>query len=103
MDIVLEQAKAADAKKVTRINVVIGELSGVESDCVQFYFDFLKKGNPAEEATLDFKLVPVELRCRDCQTLFNPNGSVWVCPACKGTGIEVVHGQESYVESIEVE
>jgi hydrogenase nickel incorporation protein HypA/HybF len=103
MDIVLDQAKAADAKKVTRINVVIGELSGVVSDCVQFYFDFLKKGNVTEEATLEFKLVPIELRCRDCQAVFNPNGSSWVCPKCNGSGLEVVHGQESYVESIEVE
>lgn len=103
VDIVLDQAKAAEAKKVTKINLVIGELSGVVSDCVQFYFDFLKKGNVAEEATLDFKLVPVELRCRNCQTVFNPNGSAWVCPNCQGTGLEVIKGQESYVESIEVE
>jgi hydrogenase nickel incorporation protein HypA/HybF len=103
MDIVLDQAKAADAKKVTRINLVIGEMSGVVSDCVQFYFDFLKKGNAAEEATLNFKLVPVELKCRQCQTIFNPNGSAWVCPNCQGTGLDVTKGQESYVESIEVE
>ncbi len=103
MDIVLDQARAAGAKKVTRINLVIGEMSGVVSDCVQFYFDFLKKGNVAEEATLDFRLVPVELKCRDCQTVFNPNESAWVCPNCHGNGLEVMKGQESYVDSIEVE
>jgi hydrogenase nickel incorporation protein HypA/HybF len=103
MDIVLAQAKSAEAKKVAKINLVIGEMSGVVSDCVQFYFDFLKKGNAAEEATLDFKVVPVELRCRDCQTVFHPNDSAWVCPNCGSTKLEVVHGQESYVESIEVE
>jgi len=103
MDIVLGQAKAAEAKKVTRINIVLGEMSGVVSDCVQFYFDFLKKGNAAEDAVLNFKLVPVELKCRECQTIFNPNGSAWVCPNCHSNGLEVVKGQESYVESIEVE
>ena len=103
LDIVLDKAKAADAKKVTRINLVIGELSGVVSDCVQFYFDFLKKGNAAEEATLDFKLVPIELRCRNCQTVFRPSDSSWTCPNCQGTGIDVIGGQESYIESIEVE
>jgi hydrogenase nickel incorporation protein HypA/HybF len=103
MDIVLDQAKSAEAKKVTKINLVIGEMSGVVSDCVQFYFDFLKKGNAAEGATLDFKLVPVELRCRDCQTVFQPNDFAWVCPNCGSTRPEVIRGQESYVESIEIE
>jgi len=103
LDIVLNQAKAAQAKKVTKINLVIGELSGVVSDSVQFYFDFLKKDNAAEEATLEFKLVPIELRCRDCQTAFHPEDSTWICPNCRGTGLDVIGGQESYIESIEVE
>lgn len=103
LDIVLNEAKSAQANKVTRINLVIGDLSGVVSDCVQFYFDFLRKGNAAEEATLDFKLVLAELRCRDCLTAFNPKDSAWVCPSCKGTNLDVISGRECYVASIEVE
>jgi hydrogenase nickel incorporation protein HypA/HybF len=103
LDIVLSEAKAAQADKITKINLVIGELSGVVSDCVQFYFDFLKKGNPAEEATIDFRLVPAELRCRDCQTNFNPQDSAWVCPNCQSTSLEVISGRNCYIESIEVE
>jgi len=102
LDIVLNEAKSAQANKVTKINLVIGELSGVVSDCVQFYFDFLRKGNAAEEATLDFKLVPVELRCRDCLAAFNPKDSAWICPNCQSTSLEVLSGRECYVESIEV-
>ena len=103
LDIVLNEAKSAQANKVTKINLVIGELSGTVSDCVQFYFDFLKKGNAAEEAVLDFKLVPAELRCRDCLADFKPKDSAWVCPSCKGTNLDVISGRECYVESIEVE
>jgi len=103
LDIVLNEAKAAQANKVTKISLVIGELSGVVSDCVLFYFDFLKKGNAAGEATIDFRLVPVELRCRDCLTNFNPKDSVWICPNCQSTSFEVISGRECYVESIEVE
>ena len=103
LDIVLSEAKAAQANKVTKISLVIGELSGVVSDCVLFYFDFLKKGNAAEEATIDFRLVPAELRCRDCLTNFNPKDSAWICPNCQNTSLEVISGRECYVESIEVE
>ena len=103
LDIVLKEAKTAQANKITKINLVIGELSGIVSDCVQFYFDFLKKGNAAEEATIDFKLVPTELRCRDCLANFNPKDSAWICPNCQSTSLEVISGREFYVESIEVD
>ena len=103
LDIVLSEAKAAQASRITKISLVIGELSGVVSDCVLFYFDFLKKGNAAEEATIDFRLVPAELRCRDCLTNFNPKDSAWICPNCQNTSLEVISGRECYVESIEVE
>ncbi|GAI95109.1 unnamed protein product, partial [marine sediment metagenome] len=43
-DLVLEQAKKAGAKKVGKINLVIGGMTGVVGDCVQFYFDFISKG-----------------------------------------------------------
>lgn len=103
LDIVLKEAEAARASKVTRINLVIGELSGVVSDCVQFYFEFLRKGSAAEGATIDFRLVPAELRCRHCLASFNPQDSAWVCPSCGNTSLEVVSGRDCYVESIEVE
>jgi hydrogenase nickel incorporation protein HypA/HybF len=103
LEIVLNEAKTAQANKVTKISLVIGELSGIVSDCVLFYFDFLKKGNVTEEATIDFRLVPVELRCRDCQTNFKPKDSAWACPNCQSTSFEVISGRECYVESIEVE
>jgi hydrogenase nickel incorporation protein HypA/HybF len=103
LDVVLSEAKTAQASRITKINLVIGELSGVVGECVQFYFDFLKKDNAAEEATIDFKLVPAELRCRNCLTNFNPQDSDWVCPNCQSTSIEVISGRDCYIESIEVE
>ena len=42
-ELVLEQAEKAKAKKVDKINLVIGEMTGVVGDCVQFYFNFLSQ------------------------------------------------------------
>jgi len=39
LEIVLQQAEKAKAKKVTKINLIIGEMTGVVSDSVQFYLD----------------------------------------------------------------
>ena len=103
LNIALDEAKAAQAGKITRINLVIGELSGVVSDCVLFYFDFLKKDTAAEEATIDFEPVPAELQCRDCLAEFDLPESLWVCPNCQSNSIEVISGRHCYIESIEVE
>lgn len=103
LKIALDEVKTAQASKITKVNLVIGELSGVVGDCVQFYFDFLSKDSVAEKATLDFKTVPAQLRCRDCRTEFNPRDSVWLCPNCQSASVEIIAGRDCYIESIEVE
>ena len=45
LQIALEHAQKAGAKKIHRIHLVIGGLSGVIDESVQFYFDFVSQGN----------------------------------------------------------
>ena len=103
LSITLEKANAAQAKRVAKINLTIGELSGVVSDCVQFYFDFLSKDTIAAEASLCFYQPPTRLQCRNCATTFSPNDLDWACPNCQEQKIEIISGRECYVDSIEVE
>ena len=102
-DIAVKTAESAKAKKITKINVVVGELSGIETDCVLFYFDALKKGNIAEEAVIDFRYEPAELKCRDCQATFKTKHIPWLCPDCRSASIEITSGRDCYVDNIEVE
>ena len=103
LSIALEKADKAKASKITRINLTIGELSGIAGECVQFYFEFLSKDAIAAEAIISFERTPTQLRCRNCATVFSPDNSDWVCPSCREQTIEVISGRESYVNSIEVE
>ncbi len=103
LDLVLEQAEKADASRVEKVNLVIGEMTGVVDDCVQFYFSLLGKGTIAEEAVLSCKMVPATARCRNCGKTFQPKEFDWTCPHCGKSGMEIVAGQELFVESIEVE
>ena len=103
LDLVLEQADKADAKVVGKINLVLGEMTGVVDRAVQFYFDFLSQGTLAEGATLSFKVIPTTARCRNCGKDFRLGEFDWTCPHCKDNNIEIVGGKELFVESIEVE
>ncbi len=103
LDLVLEQAEKAEARNVGKINLVIGEMTGVVGQCVQFYFDFLSKGTPAEGASLSFKVIPTTARCRGCDKNFELKEFDWTCPYCQSNNMEIVAGKELFVESIEVE
>jgi hydrogenase nickel incorporation protein HypA/HybF len=103
LSIALEHAAKAGAKKIIRINLVVGEASGIVDDSVQFYFDFVSKGSTAEGASLNFERIPVRFLCRACQMTFSPNEQEWTCPECGELSVEIVAGREFYVDSIEVE
>jgi len=103
LDLVLGEAERVGAKEIRKIDLVIGKMSGVVDDCVQFYFDFLSKGTIAERAFLSFKMVPPTARCRNCDKLFELEEFNWTCPHCGANSLEIVTGNELFVESIEVE
>jgi hydrogenase nickel incorporation protein HypA/HybF len=103
LEMALAEAKKNGAKSVTQINLVIGSLSGVVAESVQFYFDFLSQGTAAQDARVNVKTAPFEVRCRKCQTVFQPEDECWSCPQCQQWEVEILSGKELYLESIEVE
>ena len=103
LQIVLEQAEKAGADRIERINLNIGELSGFVEESVRFYFDFLAKNTAAEGASLSFNSVPAQVRCRNCNIVFQPGELNWSCPNCAQTSVEIIAGKELLVESIEVD
>jgi hydrogenase nickel incorporation protein HypA/HybF len=103
LDIAVNKARESRSDKITRINLVIGEMSTVVDDCLQFYFDFMSKGTPAEEAKLTFQRIPLRVKCRLCSQVFTPSTEPWTCPACQKWDAEIIGGNEFYIDSIEVE
>jgi hydrogenase nickel incorporation protein HypA/HybF len=103
LDIVVAETAKAGAMRVTRITLVIGELSSFIDESVQLYFDLLSEGTPAAGATLDFKRIPATLRCQACGHSYPKQNAHFDCPRCGGAGVLTGAGKEFYIESIEVE
>jgi hydrogenase nickel incorporation protein HypA/HybF len=103
LDIAVNKASEAGAASIKRINLVIGDLSSVIGDSVQFYFDLLSKDSIAQGAQLSFKRIPFTVRCHICGTSYTPEGDVWNCPVCREWNSEIIAGNEFYLDSIEVE
>ncbi|MFC1912923.1 hydrogenase maturation nickel metallochaperone HypA [Chloroflexota bacterium] len=106
LDIALDKAREARASRITAINLVIGEISNIVDDCIQFYFNFLSRDSIARDAKLSFTRIPMQVRCRSCRSCgfsFAPEKPAWSCPQCRKWDAEIVAGQELYIDSIEVE
>jgi hydrogenase nickel incorporation protein HypA/HybF len=102
LDLVVKQARESGAKKIEKINLVIGEMTGVADTCLQFYFNMLSKDTPASGAVLSIKSVPLRVKCRECGNSFEfEEGSE--CGKCHSSSLEIISGNELFVDSIEVE
>jgi len=102
LDLVLKKAGEAKAGKVLKVDIVIGNMTGVVDSCVQAYFDIMSKDTAAEGAALSFNNIPARARCRKCGHAFSPE-HYWSCPECQSPDVEITAGKELYIESIEVE
>ncbi len=103
LDLTLQHAEAAGAVRVVRLNLVIGELSSVVDDSIQFYWELIAKGTIAEQAELHFERVPGKLRCAACGHEFYFADYTGQCPACGSDQARVVDGDQFKLESIEIE
>ncbi len=101
---VLDAAHQAGARRVRTVHVVVGALTGIVDDSVQFYFDLLSQGTLAEDARLCFQREPARGSCQRCGHTFAVTPPLTpMCPACGSSQLQVTGGTSFYVRSIEVE
>jgi hydrogenase nickel incorporation protein HypA/HybF len=91
------------AKRVTALNLVIGELSGIIDDSVQFYWDMLSENSICEKSILNFDKRKAFMKCMTCENEFSLEGELSPCPSCSSMEIKFISGNEFLLESIEIE
>jgi hydrogenase nickel incorporation protein HypA/HybF len=104
LEVALEAAASGGHRRVLAVDLVVGELSSMVDDSVQFYFDALSRGTAAEGARLRIRRTRPVLTCAAC-------GHAWAaglplpagCPACRSSDLRLHGGREFHVESIEVD
>lgn len=93
----------AEGGRITDLYIVVGQLSSMVDDSVQFYWNIISEGTPAEDAQLHFERIPAEMQCSECQHRYRLSADQFVCPICGSISVQVVSGSEFYLDAIEVE
>jgi hydrogenase nickel incorporation protein HypA/HybF len=103
LNIASKHARKVEAKRVTDIHIVIGSLSSIVNDSVQFYWDMISENTICKDSKLHFKRVPAKLKCTDCQHEYELENELQPCPNCGSVRIKVLSGEEFWLDSIEIE
>jgi hydrogenase nickel incorporation protein HypA/HybF len=99
----IQKAHEAQARRITHLYLVVGEISTYSDDSVQFYWDDLSKGTLAEGAVLHYRHVQTEAQCMSCFAKYHPKEGEIICPDCGGVGAKIIAGEEFYMEALDVE
>jgi hydrogenase nickel incorporation protein HypA/HybF len=104
LKIVLRHAGTHGISRVERIYLELGELSDLQQEWIQRYFDRISRGTVAAGAKIVVELRPSSFACSACTTIFPAKLSAageLRCPHCGGTAVRMVSGDEYRVKSME--
>lgn len=113
VDAVIGELSSYRLERVNAVYVLIGELTNLGDEQMQFAYEVVTRGTILEGSELVIEHVPVEVSCASCgfvgpaRILSDPDYEthaipVLSCPECGGR-IEVVRGMECAVKCMDIE
>jgi hydrogenase nickel incorporation protein HypA/HybF len=93
----------AGGRRVAKVELKVGHLRQVVPSALEFSFGLVAEGTEVEGAELVLETVPAAGRCRACGADTPLPGFPLCCQTCGGFDVDVLHGEELLVDSLEIE
>ena len=97
------EARKANAKIITEVEMDIGTISGIELDALNFAFMALKPKTMLKDAEIKINIIQAKSICEDCNHEFETENVYTLCPKCDSYKTTVLQGKEMKVKSILVD
>lgn len=95
-----EFAREHRADSISRIDLEVGQLSGVVKESLEFAMEEAVKNSVLEKAQVVITETEGKSVCNKCQTEFNNSDWYTPCPNCMSMDSEIVAGKELQIRSI---
>lgn len=103
IELVDQEARKAEAKTVSKVELDVGKLSGVEIEALEFAWEMVIKNTVAENAELVINHLDARSKCEDCGETFITVGFFSPCPGCGGFHHLTFQGKELQVKAITID
>ena len=98
-----KNAQEHNASKITKVEIKVGKLSGVEPHLLETAFDTFKEETVCDGAELVMQLQDIVVRCQSCQSETTLSHNEFICPTCHSTELSIIDGEEMYLMHLEME
>ena len=102
LDIVEKELKKADGKKIERLNLVVGKLSGVVVESLQFALEASRKSSAIADAEIIIEEVTAAMKCMNCDFEFIADDFYCICPKCNSFKHQIITGKELLIKSMTI-
>ncbi len=102
LDIVSKIMSDHPGKQLTIVHLQIGQMSAVVPELLQSAYEGIIQNSPLENSKLVINIIPIQGTCLQCNKSFTLEEFVFSCPHCQSYEIQVTHGNELHILSIEV-
>ena len=101
-----------NAKKITEVILEIGELTLIVPDLLRRSFEIATKGSIAEGAKLNIKIIPGQVKCRECNKISEVSLTeeaqltglqLFRCKHCGSNNTEIIEGKKANVKNIKIQ
>jgi hydrogenase nickel incorporation protein HypA/HybF len=98
-----EDALTPAVRRVTRVGIAVGVLSGVDPEALRMAFPAAAEGTRLAGASLAVRLIAAQTRCAACGDTTTPDVPYFICGACGSAEITIAAGRELLLERLECE
>ncbi len=103
LDQVTAIAEERNARRVTRIELTVGPLSGIEIDLLENAWPIASAGTFADDAEVVVEATPVVVHCNACGKETSAETNRLACGHCGALQTRVVSGEEMILQRVELE
>lgn len=99
VEMVEERAKEEGASRVTKVELEIGEMAGIEYDALEFAWDVAVENSLLSNSKLVIRKIKAIARCLECDHEYHVSTAFDPCPDCGSVRSDIITGREMRVSS----
>ena len=111
VDAILRELENYDVEKVEAVNVLIGDLTSLGAEQLEFAYEIVTRGTVLEGSKFNIEREEVRVRCKTCgyegpadsleSDYLDHSIPVIACPKCGG-GVDITAGQACRVRDLDI-